>query len=213
MEPRVGLLEINSFYCCDEFGQVSDKEFHGQAKRAAATLEDVNELIVDLRHNGGGRDQQAQIAASLLTEGSLEWFRYKHLSPYDDGSMHTFEKSYVDNRKLSLPSIPYRRLCFLVGPGCFSTGEIFASAFKQPDVIFVGDATAGGAGNPMEFRLPYSGLAISIPVTQFSAPGSDTKLIEGSGITPDLKVLQTLTDLVNGRDTVLDRALFSLKQS
>lgn len=213
MEPRVGLLEINSFYCCDEFGQVSDKEFHGQAKRAADTLEDVDELIVDLRHNGGGRDQQAKIAASLLTPEALEWFRYKHMSPYDDGSMQTFEKSYVDNRKLSLPSISYRRLCFLVGPGCFSTAEIFASAFKhQADVIFVGDTTAGGAGNPIEFRLPYSGLAISIPVTQFSGPGSDTSLIEGSGITPDFKVVQTLADLLNGRDTVLDRALFSLRQ-
>jgi hypothetical protein len=45
------------------------------------TLSGVSHLLIDLRRNMGGRDQQAQIAARLLSNKSQEWFRYRHVLP------------------------------------------------------------------------------------------------------------------------------------
>jgi C-terminal processing protease CtpA/Prc len=207
LEESLGYLDIRSFYCRDELGQVSDLEFRRQLIAAATLLANVQTLIVDLRSNGGGRDQQAQLAASLLTTEEIEWVRYRHVMFPHAADATDPQKSYL--RPLNLPfRLHPSRLLLLTGPGTFSTAEVFVGAFSRRDsTITVGESTGGGAGNPVEFRLPLSGLTVSIPVSEYFLPGSNHDRIEGRGIDPNIRVVASANDIRLGRDKVLETAI------
>ena len=214
VDKDIAYIEIRSFSCRDEFGQIGDAEFYRQTMSAATTIESFDHLIVDIRRNCGGRDQQAQIASSLFSTEPMEWFKYRHREPYK--SIKTLEPEMVYTNPLmwSVPkSFHSAQLWFLIGPGCFSTSEVFASALKNKrEVIFIGEPTAGGAGNPQEFHLPYSGISITIPVSEFYMAGENLTPIEANGIVPDFTVVQTIANLLTGRDIVLERALSAVKE-
>jgi C-terminal processing protease CtpA/Prc len=203
----LGYLDIRSFYCRDELGQVSDLEFRRQLLAAAAPLANVRKLIVDLRGNGGGRDQQAQLAASLLTSEEIEWVRYRHRMFPHAANAAAPQASFLRPYHLPLQLNP-SRLLLLIGPATFSTAEVFVGAFcRRRSVTAVGEPTGGGAGNPVEFRLPLSGLTVNIPVSEYFLAGSDRELIEGKGIEPRIRVVASAADLRLGRDTVLETAI------
>jgi C-terminal processing protease CtpA/Prc len=95
------------------------------------------------------------------------------------------------------------RLWVLIGPGCFSTCDIFAGALRaRVGATFVGRATGGGAGHPFRFRLPRSGFIVQIPSLEVYFP--DGRLVETHPIEPDVAVVQTAVDLRAERDTVLE---------
>lgn len=208
IEAGIGYLELCTFCCRDELGQINDAEFLRQARYAISRVAGVDHLLVDLRRNAGGRDQQGQIAASLFTREPIEWFRYLHSLPYRDIHQLVPDRAYTNPEKWELPQAFSPQLWILIGPGCFSTSEVFASSLRyRGNVRFVGEPTGGGAGNPLDFRLPYTGLTITIPVSEFYMAGSDTHGIEASGIVPDLYVKQTAADLRADRDTIRDQIL------
>jgi C-terminal processing protease CtpA/Prc len=204
----VGLLEIRSFYCRDGLGQVSDAEFARQAFAAAEALRGAEGIAVDLRGNSGGRDQQAQIAAGLFTPDAIEWLRHRHpASTHELALPPGPEPTYLEPALRSSSTLFGRRLCLLTGPATFSTAELFAAALRNGcGAHLVGGRTAGGAGNPVEFRLPYSGLSLSVPVAEYFAPGPSGASIEGNGLEPEISAVQELDDLRAGRDSVLARA-------
>lgn len=214
--PSVGYVEFRSFYCIDKFGQGSDAEFRRQTIHAAEKVRDVKHLIIDLRQNSGGRNQQAQIAAGLCMRGQLEWFRYRHMEPYNGSGQQYPQTERVNVEEWwssDSAMLEPRSLWFLIGPGCFSTAEVFASAFgNRAGAVFIGQPTGGGAGNPVEFRLPCSGFGVTIPVSAIYMAGTHDIPIETNGIKPDIPVIQTATALRSGCDAVLEKALDSIQQ-
>ena len=209
LEGGVGFLEIDSFYCRDELGQVSDLDFRRQLVEAGSALIGSRSLIVDLRRNGGGRDQQAQLAASLLVNEEIEWTRYRHrMFPHDNGD-RVPERSYLRPKDWALPmNFDGSKLVILIGPGTFSTTEIFVSALAgcRPLVI-VGGPSAGGAGNPVEFRLPFSGWPVMIPITEYFKAGSDTERIEVKGVSPSIRIESSAEDIRHGLDSVFEQGM------
>ena len=110
---------------------------------------------------------------------------------------------------VATPAPPEAERWFLIGPGCFSTCDTFAAAFRAlENVHFVGESTAGGVGNPTPFRLPYSGIVVDTPVKLYAAPGrADDVLIEGRGTEPDVFVSASVEQLRAGKDIVLEAAV------
>jgi len=98
-----------------------------------------------------------------------------------------------------------------------SAGESTAEILKQlPNVIAVGDTTSGGGGCASdhtiqaigEFRLPHR-LIIFVPTGYFKR--YDGSHLEWNGVSPDIRVEQTETDIKNGKDKQLEYAISFLK--
>lgn len=206
LDPGFGLVKAMSFECKNELGEICDPTFLAQATSAVETLADCHTLILDLRRNAGGRDEQARILAGLLTRKRIEWMRYIHTSPCEEAA-GAISVCGLENHRTSHLSRHVQRFWVLIGPGCASTAEILVTALRaQSLILLAGETTAGSVGNPVEFRLPYSGLSITVPVTRYFVPGTDV-LIEGAGIRPDLHVEQTAADLRRGVDSVLQAVI------
>ncbi len=70
--------------------------------------------------------------------------------------------------------------------------------------IVVGETTQGSSGNPYRTTLGY-GISVAIGAVRYSFP--DGAAFEGVGIVPDVVVERRLSDIINGRDAVLQRGL------
>ena len=91
----------------------------------------------------------------------------------------------------------------LISPGCFSSCEGLAAAFKnQRRAKLFGSQTHGGAGEPRFFPIGNTDYTINLP-TCIAWQGNG-ELFEGVGITPDEKIEDKLE--LTG-DGVLEAAL------
>jgi len=93
----------------------------------------------------------------------------------------------------------------LTDEGSASTSEILAAGLQEAKrALIVGDGTVGAAlGSTIE-ALP-GGAIMQIPVAGFKTPKGVA--IEGRGVQPDRRVLETRASLLAGRDAVLDEAV------
>jgi len=206
----VGLLDVRSFVCRDALGQISDAEMLRQVSAACDRLKAARHVIVDLRGNSGGRDEQAQILARMLPYSPAEWMRVSRRNP-ETGDMEPPAAIPLETGPPALAAdLSDAGLSFLLGPGCASTAEIVAAAFEaRPETRTVGDTTAGSAGDPAEFRLPQSLLSVSVPIADYFRPGTGTS-IEGHGIAPATRILQTAEDLRRGVDATVAAAVAAI---
>jgi C-terminal processing protease CtpA/Prc len=200
--PDVGVLAVQSFDCRDELARPSDLEFRHQLVDATRQLEGVTDLVIDLRWNGGGRDEQARALASLCCDRPIAWARYRHVAAVgDDSEVHTEMLTAEGPTPFA-----HARLWLLTSPRTASTAEILVTALaSEREATVVGEPTAGSVGNPIPFRLADSGLTVAVPVTQFFT--SSGELIEGRGTTPHISVETTADDLGNGTDPAVSVVL------
>lgn len=204
IDDRTGLIAMRSFACRDRTGQISDAEMARQLDAAFAGLAGCDRLVIDLRGNGGGRDEQARMLAARLTGAPLVWMRHAHPAPYG-GQLGRFEDLILAPTATPQPA----RLRLLIDAGTASTAEICVAALAAlPGTVLVGSPSGGAVGDPVEFRLPRSLLGVFVPVARYARPGTEAP-IEGAGLVPDIEAAPGAFDLREGRDPVLDAALAS----
>jgi C-terminal processing protease CtpA/Prc len=202
LDGRVGVLEIHTFACSDL------ARFEQELQAGITAMGRAKDVIVDVRDNPGGADDQARAAASRFLTEAPAWMRFRHHVPGQAVSAFADDPFDPGDSK----PVKAKRVWVLVGPKCFSTCETFVSVMSTADhVTLVGQRTAGGVGNPKVHTLARSGLAVTVPSTEYAIPGT-LDLIEGKGVEPDVEVRPTLDDVANGRDTVLDATLRRLQQ-
>jgi hypothetical protein len=204
LEPDLGLLTVHSFGCRDELGGVSDVEFRRQLDAASAVLIGVPDLVIDLRSNTGGRDQQARMLAESCISEPTTWMRFRHHGP-EDHRYPDAERSIETEvlQPVSIAPFASSRLWIAIGVATMSTAEIFAAAMgAAASNRLIGERTGGSAGNPVRFRLPVSGLGIDIPVSEYFTPAGEP--IEGIGLTPHHAVHTSLADVGKSRDAVVE---------
>jgi len=99
----------------------------------------------------------------------------------------------------------------LTDEGSASTSEILAAGLQEAKrATVVGDNTVGAAlGSTIE-ELP-GGAVMQIPVAGFKTPKGVA--IEGRGVQPDHRVLETRAALLAGHDPVLDAALVDARSA
>jgi C-terminal processing protease CtpA/Prc len=93
----------------------------------------------------------------------------------------------------------------LTSRATMSSAEMFVMAMQNlPQVTIVGDTTGGGVGNPIFRELPNGWTyRLSTGITA-DAQG---RIMEGVGVFPDLTVLTTAADSVNGIDRILEKGI------
>ena len=152
-------------------------------------------IILDLRGNPGGFGGMAiPVAARLVAK---------------ETNLGTIQFRDFANRLVAAPSLgtkPFTgKVVILTDEGSASTSEILAAGLQEAKrALVVGESTVGAAlGSTIE-ALP-GGAVMQIPVAGFKTPKGVA--IEGRGVQPDRRVLETRAALLAGQDAVLDEAV------
>jgi carboxyl-terminal processing protease len=185
---EVGIIAFNFFLLEPILGEVQ-KSIEGFRKSGAKAI------VFDLRGNPGGFGGMAiPVAARLISH---------------ETSLGTIQFRDFANNLVAAPSLGQKpftgKVVILTDEGSASTSEILAAGLQEAKrAVVVGDSTVGAAlGSTIE-ALP-GGAVMQIPVAGFKTPKGVA--IEGRGVQPDRRVLETRAALLAGHDPVLDEAL------
>ncbi len=173
----------------------------------------ASSLILDLRENGGGSDSVgAHIMATLIDKTALgELSRStRWIATYRAwGNAETPLRFPVDTvepdpaRHFSGPTV------LLISPRTYSAGEDMVVVFTQAHRgKTIGEPTGGSTGQPLTFKLPGGGAARVCTKHDSFADGRE---FVGVGIQPDIPAHSTRSDIIAGRDSVLDTAIHTLQ--
>ncbi len=164
-------------------------------------FKDLKGIIIDIRNNGGGDSENIhQIQSRLVTQKTLvEKIYYKTGPGHDDFSEP--QEVYVIAEGKNRFTGP---VAVLTNRYCFSSANMFASRMSVlPNVILIGDTTAGGGGKPRFFDLP-NGWAVRYSSNFALRP--DGLNIE-NGVPPGSRVMLSSKDKMAGRDTLIESAI------
>ncbi|MBV8206627.1 MAG: S41 family peptidase [Acidobacteria bacterium] len=169
---------------------------------ALETFRDAPALILDVRMNSGGDMQMAYEFAGRFAAvaRTAEYLQYKS-GPLHDDFTGMIARSVAPRGAWQFT----RPVVLLTGRGSASSNESFIAAMRElPNVITMGDVTAGSSGNPETFQL---GAGWTYTVSRWIDYTADRQLIEDRGIAPMIAIAATQADFAQGRDPVLEAAL------
>lgn len=188
------------------YGSFGDSFSHSQVDYLLAKYQRANGLIIDVRNNGGGYTKLVQrLAGHFVTEKLFYARNYFQNGPGHQDFAPPEEK-YIepsDGIKWTKPVV------LLTNRKCFSATNTFVLAMTQlENVRQFGDHTGGGGGIPISAELP-NGWTYRFSASKSISP--DGFNIE-NGIPPDEKIGMSDTDIQQGRDTILEYALETLRK-
>jgi len=164
-----------------------------------ASLSNTKGLIFDVRNNGGGNADIANVITSRFSSAPITYYVY-----LPDGTPRWTETI------IPAGQYPYHKpVVVLINGASFSCAELLPELMKQiPQVTTIGDTTGGGGGSNDVFNLP-SNKRIRMPTSYLRRFNGE--MIEWNGIPPDIRIPQTEADLNQGRDKQLERAIGLLR--
>jgi len=194
--PGVGYVLIPTF---------ADRAVVDGVDAALAALSGEPQLVLDVRHNGGGSDNHAVAIAGRFADAAYHYrtVQYRNGPAHDD-----YAVPRLDSVRPAGP-IAYRgTIALLTNRRVFSAAEAFVLAMRVlPSVTVVGDTTGGGAGNPITRELS-NGWVYRIPRWVVWLPEGGT--YEGVGLAPDVFVQFDPAESAGNGDPILDSALARL---
>ena len=193
----------------DEFQASTPRAFH----EALEQVRDAPGLIVDLRGNGGGTlASMLQIAGYLLTDRTrfaLDRTRSgKPISSFG-GLFKVGLELYAGKKGDQIYSGP---VAILVRGRTASASEIFAAGMQEAGRAKVfGSQTCGCVLGVIKNRRVRGGGVLEISEMLWLTPKG--RKLEGEGVVPDREVRPTIADLQQKRDTTLEEAAKTLRET
>lgn len=177
-----------------------NRKFDQLMEDALAALTDTDELILDIRNNGGGYDMQGlQLVKRFLTQEITAW----NISAFYQGEL-SFQKQvnatpHVGTRYLNPISV-------LISPSTFSAAETFAMVMQNlPQVTMVGEATGGATSDTMPRLLPNHWFFNLSNEYYLDSQGNNYEI---TGVQPDINVAAYDADLrAQGRDSAIEAVI------
>ena len=194
---KIGYLVIHGW---------SDPAIPAQCDEALEEMRDTRGLIVDVRLNGGGSEDQAlEVAGRFLAKE----FVYAY-SRFRNGPNHT--NLTQKSERAVHPRGPWRYnrpVVLLIGQKCMSSNESFIAMMSgDPDLVTMGDHTCGSSGNPRIVLLPFD-MTVSVPRWIDYLP--DGTPLDERGVTPQVRFKPTPGAFSGQRDDLLTAALERLR--
>lgn len=160
-------------------------------------------LIIDVRNNGGGQAKNAfTILNHLSSSPTLVGVTYEKSGPaHDDFGKPTelWTRPQDDGEKY------LGKVILLTNRSCYSaTSHFVAWAQALPNVTVIGDWTGGGGGVPTSIQLSNGWILRYSSTIEENANGFNIE----NGTPPDINVNMDDKDAVEGRDTILETALY-----
>lgn len=191
LPENIGYIVCESFNYTFSEGGLNEILYH---------LRSCNGLILDVRGNSGGMLTSADILSSRFTNERCHvgYFCHKTGPGHDDFS--PLEPEYIK------PSdgIRWQKPCIvLTNRSCYSATNTFVRNMKAfPLVTVLGDQTGGGSGMPFVSHLPNGWTLRMSACPMFDA---EKKHIE-FGIQPDIYCMLDPTDILKGKDSLIEEA-------
>ena len=178
----------------DSVGYISIESMMGNVvedfKQAYQQMCELPYLIVDIRNNGGGNSNNGRLIAEYLVRHP--------------------QRHCIGADIIPQPNAYKGKLFLLTSNFTFSAAESFAIDLKESgNATLVGEATAGDTGNGPDFFMSKYGIYFRVPTREPHVSPQGFPL-EGIGITPHHKVVQTVDDFFDSKDTVIEYILNEL---
>jgi C-terminal processing protease CtpA/Prc len=182
-----------------------------KANFAAASA--ANGLIIDIRDNGGGNDDNSHDLVKVLANKPFQgsnWRTIDYKAAYRSWNRPLgWQRSGAPTFQPDAALHYGKPVVVLVGPRTYSAAEDFLVSFLSADRgKLIGETTGGSTGNPMLIKLPGGGMAFICTKDDSFASG---RVFEGVGIAPDIAVRPTIADIRAGRDPVVEKAVELVK--
>jgi len=168
----------------------------------ADKFEGAKGIIIDIRDNEGGDPVNGFKMAERIAQTRTHVYTNKYKNGPGREDFTEPDKAFIepdpDMRSMN------QHIILLTNRKTYSAGNFFTAMMKQlSNVTIIGDTTGGGGGAPTGWELPNG--------WSFNYSSSITYLPDGfiieDGIAPDEIVYITDDDKLQGRDTILERAL------
>jgi C-terminal processing protease CtpA/Prc len=204
-------------YCrSPAFGYMRILELEGIAKRKltaaldhiARDFADLQGFIIDIRNCPGGDDSTAIAVINRFCDRKRVAFHRKTKVGPGDGDFTPLKTWHLEPQGDAQFTGP---IVLLTCDAVFSGGEAFALAIKQlPYVTIIGDHTNGIFSYQLEKTLP-NGWRYCLSYQVYLS--ADMVCYEGSGVPPDILLLNSKADIESGSDPLIVRALAVLKSN
>jgi carboxyl-terminal processing protease len=172
-------------------------------KRAVARFiaHKVRAIVLDLRGNPGGQGAMAIPVGALFVTAPVTLGTLK----FRDFNQTLVARPEMGQKPFTGP------LAILTDEGTASAAEILAAGLQEAKrAVVVGDASLGAVLPSVIESLP-GGAVMQYVVADFKTEKG--VLLEGRGVQPDKRVVETRAALRSGRDPVLDAALVAVRAS
>ena len=158
-------------------------------------------IIIDLWHNQGGDFTYALDALAELNDQKRLVFRSRTKNGSGPSDFTPWFSWYLESKGNGYP----QKVVLLTDRFTISAAERATLMLQAlPNVITIGDTTNGALSTMIPRTLPY-GWYYTLAPQDVLAP--DGKSYEGIGLAPDVYLVNRKSELEQGRDLVLEKAM------
>lgn len=195
-------------------------------------------LIIDLRDNGGGYSEYAAVLYSFLSTVPFEYCKNQFVTTdkliegveydipatfegYPNGIVHeNGQYKWLKHSVLGWRDPAEHHFSgnvyFLINGGCSSTTSELASLARSNDIgTFIGEEVggcyAGNSGGVLGwFELPNTKLRVRMAMVKYEI--TDAPFINKQGVVPDFKVDYSIEDLIEEKDLEIELTFKKIKE-
>ncbi len=206
-DPTIGYIWIETFVGQGGGLSLADPRYM-MIDEILLQWKNMKGIIIDVRWNGGGNSINAETVAGRFADQSRVYsYHRQKTGPGKD--------NYSSWNSLSIePKGSYQFLkpvVVLTSRATSSAAEMFVMAMQVlPNVTIVGDTTGGGVGSPVFRELPNGWTYRLSTEIEADAQG---RIVEGSGVFPDVAVTTTAADSAAGVDRIVEKGIDIIKNS
>ena len=197
IDADIGYLRVHS---------LSGSGFGGDIDLILGQLSGIGALVVDLRSNGGGNDQNGEAIAARFADTQRMYRRVRFRNGPGHGDLDPFIDSYISPAGAGSFAGP---VAVLTNRSTISSAESLVLAFAVlPNTTSFGDYTGGGSANPAQKTLSNGW---QYTVSRWIEYRPDGTTFEGVGLEPEVRIDITDADRAILQDTILDTAIADLR--
>jgi C-terminal processing protease CtpA/Prc len=189
-----------------ELEDISKRKLTAALDKIAGDFESLHGFIIDIRDCPGGDDSTAiTIIDRFCDRRRVAFHRKTKIGPGEE-EFKPLRTWHIEPEGAAQFTGP---IVLLTCDSVFSGGEAFALAIKQlPYVTIIGDRTNGIFSYELEKKLP-NGWHYCLSYQVYLSP--EMVRYEGKGVPVDIELLNKKTDIENGNDPLIVRAIEVLK--
>jgi len=203
---EIGYIKILTFKTQGNVSNGTDSRFY-EIDNIINEFNDLDGIIIDVRMNGGGNSDNADVIASRFADKKRLYTRRRYKNGFEENDFSEWKEWHIE------PDGEFQFLkpvVVLTSRMTSSSAEDFVMAMREfPHVTIVGDTTGGGTGSPIRRELLNGWnyrLSTSYAVT------TDHIIVDGNGIPPDIAVLTSVMDSINGIDKICEKGIEIIEQ-